>query len=207
MSVHAWDYWIVLILDDIDGLMQERRKSIANALELHLTCTKPSIWFICILYHCLTSICTCRWHIPERQKWTPKSRVHPKNYACGWPYVWFCCPLPTELRVAYMNVCSLFFFIHSSVCPSGCHTLWFPCISGQTAHRIDLKLGEYIHYGHPLVWLTFAHALIGWAVSVHMQKNHWSEWAQIWWAKSLWASLDLNNFWLCFIAFPPFLGL
>ena len=28
---------------DIDGLKQERRISIANALELHLSCTNPSI--------------------------------------------------------------------------------------------------------------------------------------------------------------------
>ena len=27
-----------------DGLVQERRNSIANALELHLSCTTPSIW-------------------------------------------------------------------------------------------------------------------------------------------------------------------
>ena len=29
----------------IDGLMQERRSSIANALELHLFCTNPLIWY------------------------------------------------------------------------------------------------------------------------------------------------------------------
>ena len=28
----------------IDGLVQERRNSIANALKLHLSCTNPSIW-------------------------------------------------------------------------------------------------------------------------------------------------------------------
>ena len=28
----------------IDGLMQEKRNSIANALELRLSCTNPSIW-------------------------------------------------------------------------------------------------------------------------------------------------------------------
>ena len=31
--------------DNIDGLVQERRNSIANALELHLSCTDPSICF------------------------------------------------------------------------------------------------------------------------------------------------------------------
>ena len=29
---------------NIHGLVQERRNSIANALELRLSCTKPSIW-------------------------------------------------------------------------------------------------------------------------------------------------------------------
>ena len=29
----------------VDGLVQERRNSIANALELHLSCTNPSIWY------------------------------------------------------------------------------------------------------------------------------------------------------------------
>ena len=30
----------------IDGLVQERHKSIANALELYLSCTNPSIWLL-----------------------------------------------------------------------------------------------------------------------------------------------------------------
>ena len=33
-----------MAINHIDGLMQERRNSIANALELRLSCTKPSIW-------------------------------------------------------------------------------------------------------------------------------------------------------------------
>ena len=36
---------------DIDGLVQERRKSMANALELHISYTNPSISFLaCCLY-------------------------------------------------------------------------------------------------------------------------------------------------------------
>ena len=31
--------------EDIDGLVQERRNSIANALELRLSCTNP--WILC----------------------------------------------------------------------------------------------------------------------------------------------------------------
>ena len=37
--------WIVLNISVyIDGLVQERRNPIANALELRLSCTNPSIW-------------------------------------------------------------------------------------------------------------------------------------------------------------------
>ena len=43
--------WIVCNLrghnTHINGLMQERRKSIADALELHLSCTKSSKWLHC----------------------------------------------------------------------------------------------------------------------------------------------------------------
>ena len=30
---------------EFDGLVQERQNSIANELELHISCTKPSIWY------------------------------------------------------------------------------------------------------------------------------------------------------------------
>ena len=42
----------------IDGLVQERRNSIANALELHLSCTNPSYWYhnILIMNFILTKI-------------------------------------------------------------------------------------------------------------------------------------------------------
>ena len=40
------------VLDNFDRLVQERCNSIANALELHLTCTKPSVchWVLACLY-------------------------------------------------------------------------------------------------------------------------------------------------------------
>ena len=37
--------WIWYHTSDSDGLVQERRNSIANALELRLSCTNPSIYF------------------------------------------------------------------------------------------------------------------------------------------------------------------
>ena len=48
-----YNFWIKHLIccniDHIDGLVQERGKSIANALELHLSCTKPSIYHIYIM--------------------------------------------------------------------------------------------------------------------------------------------------------------
>ena len=50
-------------------LMQERRNSIANALELRLSCTNPSIWYegLCTQFH-------------DTIKW--------KHFPCYWPFVW-----------------------------------------------------------------------------------------------------------------------
>ena len=36
--------YVILYIYQIDGLVQERRHSLANALELHLFCTNPSRW-------------------------------------------------------------------------------------------------------------------------------------------------------------------
>ena len=35
--------WWILYVEYIDGLVQEKRNSIANALELRLSCTNPSL--------------------------------------------------------------------------------------------------------------------------------------------------------------------
>ena len=42
---------------------------------------------------------------------------------------------------------------------------------------------------------------------MHLQTNHWLNWAKIWWANSLQASPGLINFWTNSHEFPPFLGL
>ena len=39
---------LLTYLEYIDGLVQERHNSIANALELRLSCTNPSNYLICI---------------------------------------------------------------------------------------------------------------------------------------------------------------
>ena len=43
----AANAWLLIAWNNIDGLVQEKRKSIANALELRLSCTKPLIW-VCL---------------------------------------------------------------------------------------------------------------------------------------------------------------
>ena len=40
---YSWPWSKKFPIYNIDGLVQERRNSIANALELHLSCTNPSI--------------------------------------------------------------------------------------------------------------------------------------------------------------------
>ena len=43
MTGHCLNQWWLILLNHIDGFVQERHNSIANALELHLSCTNPSI--------------------------------------------------------------------------------------------------------------------------------------------------------------------
>ena len=49
---YLWCQWLtpetmlLVIVYQFDGLVQERRNSIANALELRLSCTNPSNWYV-----------------------------------------------------------------------------------------------------------------------------------------------------------------
>ena len=53
--------------NDLDGLVQERCNSIANAMELRLSCTNPSIWSCRIVAHapCHVTSCAILWHNQE----------------------------------------------------------------------------------------------------------------------------------------------
>ena len=42
--VENWLGWVEFCIENIGGLVQERRNSIANALELPLSCTNLSMW-------------------------------------------------------------------------------------------------------------------------------------------------------------------
>ena len=75
----TWSQWVNHF--NMDGLVQERCNSIANALELHLSCTNPSIWFIntIILLHAAwqwqvqdqtrNCISCCHWWMTENALW------------------------------------------------------------------------------------------------------------------------------------------
>ena len=43
--------WRLRIIDHFDGLVQERRNSIALAMQLRLSCTNPSLWLLHNLHH------------------------------------------------------------------------------------------------------------------------------------------------------------
>ena len=66
-----------------DGLVQERHNSIANKLELCLSCTNPSIWWSRISCHCMSL-------------WVP-----PGSMLCGQPGTWSTtCTYPLQSRDA-----------------------------------------------------------------------------------------------------------
>ena len=58
MILFLWHGWLNsrhgLGKPNINGLVQERRNSIVNTLELHLSCTNPSIW----QFHTVSSVCS-----------------------------------------------------------------------------------------------------------------------------------------------------
>ena len=93
------------------------------------------------------------------------------------------------------------------------YTLWCPCISGQTTRGIFTQFGGYIHCDAPKTWLTFGYAPTNfhcslacdwWSRFRAFAENRWSDWAQILWTISLWASPGVINFCPSSTEFPPF---
>ena len=78
----------------------------------------------------------------------------------------------------------------------------FLSICRQTADRIELKFGGSTHYRPPLAWLSFGCAPLKFCPFL---ASDWPDWAQIWWAKSLRASLGLIM--LHWIFTGPLIGL
>ena len=50
-NMYHFSKWIINVQVYIDELMQERRNSIANALELHLSCSNPSNCYLVGVSH------------------------------------------------------------------------------------------------------------------------------------------------------------
>ena len=73
----------------IDGLVQERRNSIANALELRLSCTNPSMWYritdILLAINCDAYVNTCRvlWYRADAME-IPQSCTKPSICTIAW---------------------------------------------------------------------------------------------------------------------------
>ena len=68
------------------------------------------------------------------------------------------CELLGESRLIYRECTLMDLSVHLSIHLS-IKLFWFMGISGQTAQGIDLRLGRYIHYSTPHIWLTFDPAL------------------------------------------------
>ena len=59
LKTHSPMYCIMDISHKITGLVQERRNSIAKALELHLSCINPSRYSCCFVVLCFVVIMFC----------------------------------------------------------------------------------------------------------------------------------------------------
>ena len=78
----------------IDGLVQERRNSIANALELRLYCTNPSIYVLALLLaHCVLH-CNELYHIIMR---IGRVNVHAKKIALIRWHLTIFCSVPSRI--------------------------------------------------------------------------------------------------------------
>ena len=86
-AILSWPQCDNTFMAYVDGLVQDCSNSIANALELLQSCTKPSMWFlmcVCWSVRDLTWLCICSvwwmlWSVNCRQRQSPAWLWHP-NY-------------------------------------------------------------------------------------------------------------------------------
>ena len=74
----------------IDGLVQERRNSIANALEVHLSCTNPSICTMQIYHHAWDFQQEPIWPTSVKTKAVPHQVIQVPSIFCGIRSSWSC---------------------------------------------------------------------------------------------------------------------
>ena len=90
MAIHNQQQRLYNYAAHINGLVQKRRNSIANALELRLSCTNPSIWYLKMdrlqpHLQTLTHKVTHTFKMNNHRKYIPTYYVHA---SC---FVAFCC--------------------------------------------------------------------------------------------------------------------
>ena len=71
------------LYNDTDGLVQERRNSIANTLELHLSCTNPLIWSLMLGATLVLPQCSTTRSLPilKKKKKNQQKEENNKNKA------------------------------------------------------------------------------------------------------------------------------
>ena len=91
-SKGKWQEILKISILDIDGLVQERCNSIANALELHLSCTNPSIRVWKLVWHC--SSYATSWCSPLTLSFLSSSSMISTN----WVTLWTACNHQTPIK-------------------------------------------------------------------------------------------------------------
>ena len=73
----------VVFFNDFNGLVQERRNSIAYAMELHLSCTNPLIWSWSVLPMPFTDASWAQWQICDCPSGSNATTIHMIQYIIG----------------------------------------------------------------------------------------------------------------------------
>ena len=83
---------VVIMEIAFDGLVQERCDSSALAMELHLSCTNPSLWY--------------QGHVWHKTKWLPFCRWHFQMCFLGWKCLHFASTFTVHEFMTWSLTCS-----------------------------------------------------------------------------------------------------
>ena len=126
----SWTCW----RNDIDGLVHERRNSIANALELHLSCTNPLI----------SSANTCPYFLGKKEVEEEDKLMHRGLTIMSWSFKVLFVPLPNYclhfFSCCYYASCGLHFLIH------GC------CMEEMAVYPWGVKTSLPAGYSQQIIW-------------------------------------------------------
>ena len=103
---------------NLNGLVQERHNSIANALELHLSCTNPSIWWLP----------SCQWSNPEEYGLMNHMNLYKNKRPVG---------LYSPLLIQIIQYCNKFLHVDAS------KTGWTPNKKGNQRYAFTAVFPTY----------------------------------------------------------------